>query len=119
MLSAPVQDLSAPVQDLSAPVNEALVHQLPDNIQGMINKLGKRTNNKEEIEDIIYAICEYKTIKIPELSALLGKTEKYLLREYMSPMRESGKLAYTFPEMPNHPEQAYKAVNTGNKNQNQ
>lgn len=109
-LSAPVTGLSAPVPELSTPVDEALLNQLPLPIQEMIVQLGKRTNNKEAIEEVILALCNYKEMKISELSALLGRSDKYLLREFITPMRESGKLVYTKPEMPNHPEQSYKVM---------
>lgn len=106
-LSAPVSGLSAPVPDLSAPVDEELIDQLPEYLQEMIAQLGKRTNNKEAVEEVIFALCEWKEMKISELSAVLGRSDKYLLREFISPLRDSGKLVYTKPEMPNHPEQAY------------
>jgi ATP-dependent DNA helicase RecG len=75
----------------------------------MIVQLGKRTN-KEAIEEVIFTLCNYKEMKISELSAVLGRSDKYLLREFITPMRESGKLVYTKPEMPNHPEQSYKVM---------
>ncbi len=118
-LSAPLSDLSAPVSDPNTPVNEELVHQLPEQLQQMIRQLGKRTNNKEAVEDVIYAICNWKSIKILELSGLLGRSDKYLLREFITPMREAGRLTYTFPEMPNHPDQAYRALHQDSKNQHQ
>lgn len=116
-LSAPVPDLSAPVPDLSAPVDEELVHQLPQILQEMIMQLGKRTLNKEAVESVIYAICDWKPMKISELSSVLGRSDKYLLREFISPMREAGRLVYTIPDMPNHPEQSYKTLKSDIKDQ--
>lgn len=113
-LSAPVPDLSAPVPDLSTPVDKELINQLPGSLQDMIMQLGKRTNNKEAFEDVIIALCGWKEMKISELSAVIGRSDKYLLREFITPMREAGKLSYTKPEMPNHPEQAYKAAEKTN-----
>ena len=45
------------------------------------------------------------------MADILKRGEKYLLRHYISPLREEGKLEYFYPEMPNHPQQAYKTVN--------
>ncbi len=106
-LSAPVPKLSTPVSELSAPVDKELINQLPQQLQEMIGQLGKRTGNKEAVEEVIIALCARKEMKISELSAVLGRSDKYLLREFISPLREEGKLMYTKPEMPNHPEQAY------------
>ena len=108
-LSAPVPGLSAPVPDLSAPVDNELIMQMPVGLQEMVQQLGKRTSNKEAFEEVINALCNWKEMKISELSAVLGRSDKYLLREFITPMREAGKLMYTKPEMPNHPEQAYTA----------
>ena len=123
-LSAPVPNLSAPVPDLSAPVKETnfvlkdrLMHQLPIELKELVHLLGKRTNNKETIEEIISALCDWKSMKLLELSAVLERSDKYLLREFITPMREAGKLTYTIPEMPNHPEQAYKTKNKKGKSE--
>lgn len=126
-LTAPVEELSAPVSDggsaiasgvikdiassAIAPVDDKLVHQLPEHIQQMINRLGKRITDKEKINELIKEICSWKPMKISELSPILGRTDKYLLREFVTPLRENGELEYTEPAMPNHPEQAYKTVN--------
>jgi ATP-dependent DNA helicase RecG len=119
-LSAPVskrldlQDiyLSEPVQDLSEPVDQALVHQLPNEIQRVVNDLPQRSNDPALIEAAILLICEYQPYKSVELSAILGRSEKYLLRNFLTRLREDGKLEYTHPEMSNHPQQAYKTVKT-------
>ena len=135
-LSAPVNDLSAPPEKpnkqgeeaskepggaksapsahedviISAPVDESLVHQYPQEIQNLIAQLGKRSANRDSIINVIKELCSWKQMKISELSAVLGRTDKYLLREFITPLRESGELEYTIPDMPNHPEQAYKTV---------
>ena len=109
-LNAPVPSLSAPVPGLSAPVDEKLINQLPPELQELVLQLGKRTNNKEAVEEVIIVLCKWEEMKISELSAVLGRSDKYLLREFITPMREAGKLAFTKPEMPNHPEQAYTSV---------
>lgn len=110
-LSALGSELSAPVDLTNAPVDETLMHELPLELQEMISHIGKRTNNKETVESVITEICNWRPMKIIELSALIGRSDKYLLREFIAPMREAGKLSYTIPDMPTHPEQAYKTVN--------
>jgi ATP-dependent DNA helicase RecG len=124
-LSAPVHDLgapventiefeanstSAPLENLSAPVDHALVHQLPKEIQVIIKDLPQRSNDPALLEAAILVICDYKPYKSTDLSAILGRSEKYLLRSFITRLKDEGKLEYTHPEMPNHPQQAYRTV---------
>jgi ATP-dependent DNA helicase RecG len=109
-LSTPPGDLSTPPGELSAPVDTELINKLPPALKEMVVNLGKRTNNKEVVEEVINSLCSWKEMRISELSAVLGRSDKYLLREFITPMREAGKLVYTKPEMPNHPDQAYKRI---------
>ena len=44
-----------------------------------------------------------------QLSHLLGRQREPLVRDYLKPMIDAGLLAYTIPETPNHPDQAYTA----------
>jgi ATP-dependent DNA helicase RecG len=114
-LSAPVNDLSAPVNDLSAPVDQSLVHQLPEYLQIKIRNLPHRTLDTTLLKNVILDLCKWKPLKSSELVGIIGRTEKYLLRNFITPLRESGKIEYTHPEMPNHPQQAYKTVDNGEK----
>ncbi len=114
--SAPVEDPSAPVEDPSAPVNPSLVHQLPDELQKKIKKLPQRILDPTLVENVILDLCRWKPLKSSELVGIIGRTEKYLLRNFITPLRESGKLEYTYPEMPNHPQQAYKTVRNDENN---
>lgn len=112
--SEPVEDLSEPLKDLSEPVRLALVNQFPKEIQDLIPYYTGRIGNKEELENFVCQLCSFKECSIAELSMILNKGEKYLLFNFIKPMREQGLLEYTHPEMPNHPQQAYKTVNNGN-----
>ncbi|MBK9257155.1 MAG: putative DNA binding domain-containing protein [Saprospiraceae bacterium] len=107
MLSAPVLPEYLDENMLSAPVNESLVHQLPDDIQNEIKKLPQRVLNPQLIEEVIIKICDLRPYKSSEIAGILGKTDKYILRTFISPLKEKGSIEYTIPDMPNHPEQAY------------
>jgi len=129
-LSAPVNQLSAPPYFLSAPThlhNAAptfpekidkveLLSKMPKKLQQKIAQLGKRASKKEIMEEVILLLCAWKPQKISELSALLERTDKYLLREFIGPMRRGGGINYTIPEMPNHPHQAYEIPKKKSKN---
>jgi len=110
-LSAPLSNLSAPPDDLSAPVDQSLLESLPEHLKLMVDNLPIRSSEPELIENTIIELCTWKPLKSIELAGILGRSEKYLLRNFITPLREKGKIAYTHPEMANHPQQAY-TVNT-------
>ena len=47
---APVTDLRAPVEEATIPLHDGLIGQLPQELQDMITRLGKRTGNREAVE---------------------------------------------------------------------
>jgi len=106
-LIEPVQSLIEPVQSLIEPVRERLLNQLPSELKEMVKQIGKRTPNDEKISNAIIALCAWKPLKISEISIIIGRREKYILYNFVKPLREKRKLVYTIPDMPNHPEQAY------------
>ncbi|KAA6304646.1 hypothetical protein EZS27_043706, partial [termite gut metagenome] len=78
-----------------------------------LEQLGQRSNSKDDIIDIILELCKWKALTLNQLSDLMErKDKKYLKNNYVTPLRIQGKLEYTIPEMPNHPKQAYRTVNT-------
>lgn len=115
--SAPVQkNYSTPLNDISESnaepfdLNPKLDFGIKDALQQKINILGKRTVDTKSTEDIIKEICEKKYFTSSELAFILGKSEDYIKRKFLSPMISEKKLEYQFPEMKNHPKQAYKTV---------
>ena len=114
-LSAPPADLSAPVSTLSTPpptlievVGSDLFNQLPEDIRNSIEQLGRRSNDQEEMKQVILMLCTWKPQKLEELSTYLGREKKYILRKFIQPLMHDNLLKYTIPDMPNHPDQAYK-----------
>ncbi len=107
LLTEPALDLSAPPIGLSAP---PLVHQLPEPVRLMLQQQGKRHNDRVFMETLILALCAAVPLSTAQLSVVLNRSEKYLLRKFIIPLREAGRLHYTIAEMPNHPHQAYKTI---------
>lgn len=106
-LSALPPDLSALPPDLSAlPTSD----DIPSELKQQIVSLGKRTNDKEKIANIILQLCSHKPMKSKEISQILEKTEKYIFREFLKPLLDEKKLNYTIPDMINHPNQAYETI---------
>ena len=105
--SAPPQDHSAPPQDHSAP---PITEQIPDDIKAEINALGTRAD-RNKVKSIVLKLCNWKELRSVELAEILGRSEKYDLRTFITPLRAAGKIVYTIPDMVNHPDQAYKHQN--------
>jgi len=83
------------VRDLS----EALFLKLP--------RSGKNLKH-DQTRKLIRELCAWKPFGANELSELLGRSEKYLLRKHLNPIIEAKALEYTLPNMINHPQQAYR-----------
>ena len=109
-LSTPPPDLSEPVHIESEPVREDLVNQFPLKIKEKLEEFTGKTSDKEKMKNYICELCSVRELSVKQLSILLTKQDKYLLHNFIKPMREEGKIEYTIPDMPNHPEQAYKTV---------
>lgn len=97
-LSTPPLDLSAPPQDLSAP---------PVEILNRIEQIKGREHDTEKVKSIIIDLCNFKTMKAIEIASYLNKGDDYIKRKYLSDMIKEKQLCYLYPEMINHPEQAY------------
>ena len=57
---------------------------------------------------LICDLCGWQPLRAEELAILLGKDLKYLRNKHLSAMVQAGKLAFQYPESPNHAFQAYK-----------
>jgi ATP-dependent DNA helicase RecG len=107
-LTAPPPSLTAPPPSFTAPPQN-LIDILPEDLKISLHRLGKRSNDKEAIRHLIVELCNYKSMTVNEISSLIARSEKYVLREFITPLREAGQLHYTLPNMPNHPAQSYKS----------
>ncbi|TXF78837.1 ATP-binding protein [Chryseobacterium sp.] len=109
-VSAPANDLSAPVIVLSTPavaVSTLADTRISTELKLKIAGLGQRINDNEKLKSIIMEICTGQYFKSTEIARILLKREDYLKRKFLKPMIENGELEYQYPEMPNHPNQAY------------
>lgn len=88
---------------------DALLREVPEEIKDRIEGLKKRESNKNKISGIIIELCEIKPYKLTELATILNKGENYISTVYIKPLLGT-KLDYNYPEVINHPEQAYKTI---------
>ena len=89
---------------------QALLQELPYDLREKIEQLGVRENDSSKIENIIYELCKTNSYSTKQIATILDRNENYIFRNYTNPMREKGMLQYTIPDMPNHPQQAYKSI---------
>ena len=119
-LSAPVDGLGAPVDGLGAPVDglgtpvDGLGTPVDAEILYKVSNLPKRITNPLILEDLIKDICSKHYAKASDIADLLNRREDYVKRKFLSPMISSKKLKYKYPDMVNHPDQAYITAKTDN-----
>lgn len=93
--------------------SDRLKSLLPKELQDKMPVAGTKPR-KDKITGIILEICEFSEFSALELTAIMGrKDKKNLVREYLTPLVEEGKLQYCIPEMPDHPDQKYKTPSKG------
>lgn len=119
-VSAPVSVLSAPVPDLSAPplsvstppanTSTPAIERVSGDLKERIKLLGQRVNDTNVLREIIKEICAKEFFKSTEIAEILHKHEDYIKRKFLKPMILDGELQYLFPDMLNHPDQAYKTI---------
>jgi ATP-dependent DNA helicase RecG len=86
----------------------ALLHHLPAELQGRLPAPGTR-RSEDELCGLILEVCTIRSWTVQELSELLGRDPKYLLRRHLARLVEEGELEHVHPGMPHHPRQAYRS----------
>lgn len=101
VLSTPPQVLSTPPQELSTPL------VITEEIKRKISDLKQRERDQIKVKEIIQLLCNQRPAKATEIAVILEKSEHYIKRKFLSEMIKKGELVYLYPDMINHPEQAY------------
>jgi len=102
-------DTHQPSPNTHQPVADThqLLAALPASLRARIPSTGTKPR-KETLRALIRDLCAWRALSAREIAALLGgRDHKHLVREFLSPMVHEGLLAYTTPEMENHPDQRY------------
>ncbi|MCB9689728.1 MAG: putative DNA binding domain-containing protein [Alphaproteobacteria bacterium] len=113
--SAP--DLHHPATEVHQPRPD--LHQVPDELRHLSESLRERllrcgTRPRQDVlRTLIRDLCASSPHSARALARLLGDRDpKNLVRLHLQPMLAAGDLAYTIPEMPNHPDQKYTTPET-------
>lgn len=102
MVTTPAPDSHQPGPDSHQPLVT-----IPEPIRARLPAPGAKPR-REVLRALILDLCALRPLSAREMAAVLNRTEhKPLVRDYLSPMVKEGLLAYTIPEMENHPDQRY------------
>jgi len=82
---------------------------LPPDLRELVAGLGQRAT-PDKLRGAIVRLCQHRPWQASELAGLFGRNPTYLGTQYLRPLVSAGVLAYTMPDQPNHPHQAYRAV---------
>ena len=92
------------------PTSTDIKSVLPRDLQEILPHPGSKPK-RHVVCQIIGRLCAWQALSASEIALLLGrKDRKPLVRDYLSPMVRSGDLAYTIPDVPDHPDQKYSVV---------
>ena len=83
-----------------------LLNELPDELKGKIEHVGKRVL-KEDLNQMIIVLCSIRPYSIEELTVLLNRNPKSFKNFNIKALLESKRLFYWIPEMIRHPQQKY------------
>ncbi len=86
----------------------ALFATLPSKLKEDANRLGARAT-PQELDAFILGLTEWRPLTLEELAALTGRAADHLRKRNIKRLLMEGRLAYTHPDEPNHPEQKYVA----------
>ena len=115
-LSGNTGDLSGNTGDLSGNTGDLQpdAEELPAGLHVLIKELTPKAR-KEKLWPVIVWLCALKPRKAEQLALLLGNRQLTALKSnHINALRSGeGLLAYTHPEVINHPEQAYITTDKG------
>lgn len=111
-LKTPPQDANTPAAELKTPPVNSDPHGNIDDIVSQIQALGSRINDVKRVKELILKLCAERSLKATEIAKIFNREEDYFKRKYLTDMIIKKKLAYKYPDMINHPEQAYITVTT-------
>jgi predicted ArsR family transcriptional regulator len=73
-----------------------------------VARLGTRPR-QAALRAMIRRLCAHRELTAVELASLLDIRPDNLTRRHLTPMVERGELSRRYPDVPNHPDQAYRS----------
>lgn len=89
-------------------VRQALLAGLSGEVGARIGALGRRSP-PDAVRGVILELLRQRDWRLEELGQLLQRNPEYIRQTYVQPLLEAGRIHMTRPDVPNDPEQSYRA----------
>lgn len=89
-------------------VRQALLAGLSGEVGARVGALGRRSP-PDAVRGVILELLRQRDWRLEELGQLLQRNPEYIRQTYVQPLLEAGRIHMTRPDVPNDPEQAYRA----------
>lgn len=90
-------------------LRQTLLAGLPGELAARVGALGRRSP-PDAVRDVVLDLLHQRPWRLEELGQLLQRNPEYVRQKYEQPLLEAARIRMTRPEVPNDPEQAYRAV---------
>jgi len=102
------KDVNLGVEDVNFGIKGGDLAQdgLPQNLRERIAALAPHAS-AEILKRLILDLCSWEPLNDDAMAELIGRDARYLRVKYLSNMVRSGELRWLYPDIPNHPLQAY------------
>ncbi len=108
-LSRDPDSLDKEDEDRHTAARQALLAALPGDLGARIGALGRRSP-PDAVREVVVELLHQRPWRLEELGHLLQRNPEYVRQRYVQPLLAAGRIRMTRPEVPNDPEQAYRAV---------
>ena len=110
-LSSAPNPLSSAPNPLSSAPNPLSSDPLEDQeLLAIAEPVFSKRVSRDIVEKTIMQLCQKSPLTIEQLSKLLNRSPDLLRKDYLRPLIKANRLNYIYPRRPNHPQQAYCAV---------
>ena len=90
-------------------LRQTLLAGLPGELAARVGALGRRSP-PDAVRDVVLDLLHQRPWRLEELGQLLQRNPEYVRQKYVQPLLEAARIRMTRPEVPNDPEQAYRAL---------
>lgn len=108
-LSRDPDSLDKAETERKAKVRQTLLAGLPGELAARVGALGRR-GPPDAVRDVVLDLLHQRPWRLEELGQLLQRNPEYVRQKYVQPLLEAARIRMTRPEVPNDPEQAYRAL---------
>ncbi len=103
-------DSALPVESVSLPDTATA----PLYLQSMLRDLKGRTP-PAQMKHLLLALCAWNDLSLPQLARLTRRNPTHLSDKHLRPLLRSDEVVFVYPNEPNHPQQAYRTAQPGEK----